>query len=920
MQTRDFLARILPSRGRYCIGHLSSFTDKNGVVKPFVKHRFVDDLDLAAATALDWDAQGLTVYHACASFNGANKRTREDAKWVRAFWMDLDVGEGPNKFATIDGAIEALSEFVKEARLPSPLVVLSGGGLHCYWTLIEDISPGQWETAAKLLKSLCIALEFKADPMRTADIASVLRPVGTHNRKHGEAVVRLGLDAGPYNYVEFYNVVETACKQHKAKKPYSAPKEPINAKFQVPLEYPPSSAHKIAEKCAQIRAVRDTGGDVSEPVWYAAIQLLHFTIESDELIHSWSSPYPGYSAEETDKKINQIREMAPTTCAKFEQVHAAGCTGCPHRGKITSAIQLGLEIKVKEAPQTTIEEKTVTLPNPPAPFQRTEHGLFVEDDNGVLRKFYDYDVYPLGVYHDEQLGYETMKLRHFLPKDGWLECSIRTALIERPQELAMALRGNHIHPDNSKLMAVYMHSYLKSLQHEFALKRVFHTMGWKPDGSFACGELLYKPNGEVVKVDAPGGSGMAEIVCAKGSLDKWVELTRALGEPGMEAHLFSLCLGFGAPLLALLGLQGVTVSLLGISNSGKSSMARWLLSIYGDGAKMFIQPNSSIVAMTERLGTYGNLPVYVDESTNLDLKKMSDICYWVSTGFDKRRLRQDGTPRPQAQWSTFMILSTNTSLMGKLTVAKGHSEAEALRLFEYYVQKIPNFETFCKETLHVSLSENYGLAAERYLPYIVQNQDWIKETLYKLRNALDTQTHAEGSERYWSAVAACTLLGARFAKELGLLACETTGLVPWLEREVGRMRSDLGDSKPEALDVLAHYLNEFAQNRLVVDVREIAGRTIVDVVRHPVGPIYARLEVNLKAMYIDWKHFKRIMVEHHHDPNQIKRTLKERRILTNDSAKKCLGAFTIYESMQIMCWKLDLRHPDVESYLHEGKL
>ena len=48
----------------------------------------------------------------------------------------------------------------------------------------SEILASQWKLVAEKLKNLCSLSGFKADPSRTADAASILRPVGTHNRKY----------------------------------------------------------------------------------------------------------------------------------------------------------------------------------------------------------------------------------------------------------------------------------------------------------------------------------------------------------------------------------------------------------------------------------------------------------------------------------------------------------------------------------------------------------------------------------------------------------------------------------------------------------------------------------------------------------------------------------------------------------------
>jgi hypothetical protein len=109
-------------------------------------------------------------------------RTKRNAFGARAFWLDLDVGED-KPYATINDAIKALAEFCRTLKLPTPIIVFSGSGLHVYWPLRETLERQVWERYANGLKALCERHGLHADPSRTADISSVLRTPGTYNRK-----------------------------------------------------------------------------------------------------------------------------------------------------------------------------------------------------------------------------------------------------------------------------------------------------------------------------------------------------------------------------------------------------------------------------------------------------------------------------------------------------------------------------------------------------------------------------------------------------------------------------------------------------------------------------------------------------------------------------------------------------------------
>ena len=68
---------------------------------------------------------------------------------------------------------------------------------------------------------------------------------------------------------------------------------------------------------------------LSEPEWYAMIT--NFAVLGPvgrELIHSYSRPYPGYSVEETNKKIRHALAYASSWAAKACMTPGAFGHGC----------------------------------------------------------------------------------------------------------------------------------------------------------------------------------------------------------------------------------------------------------------------------------------------------------------------------------------------------------------------------------------------------------------------------------------------------------------------------------------------------------------------------------------------------------------------------------------------------------------
>jgi hypothetical protein len=99
----------------------------------------------------------------------------------------------------------------------------------------------------------------------------------------------------------------------------------------------------IVEGCAFIRHCHIDAASLPEPEWYAALSVVGRCENGAALAQAMSSPYPGYSPDETGTKLRHALVSAgPRTCQNIEDsLGFGGCATCPHRGRITSPIQLG---------------------------------------------------------------------------------------------------------------------------------------------------------------------------------------------------------------------------------------------------------------------------------------------------------------------------------------------------------------------------------------------------------------------------------------------------------------------------------------------------------------------------------------------------------------------------------------------------
>lgn len=189
--TEAFLAGVLPAEHDFEVfvaGSLDRPTDTN--TKPPMRHSHAVSHEALAEAMFIFDANNQEAYFALARFkphttkrgSGLGRQSAY-ATAVKSFWLDVDCGLNKN-YATKREGVEAFYKFIETCDLPVPTYMVdSGGGVHVYFALAEEITPDVWIPVAKDFKLLCEIHNFNADPSRTADIASVLRPPGTHNHK-----------------------------------------------------------------------------------------------------------------------------------------------------------------------------------------------------------------------------------------------------------------------------------------------------------------------------------------------------------------------------------------------------------------------------------------------------------------------------------------------------------------------------------------------------------------------------------------------------------------------------------------------------------------------------------------------------------------------------------------------------------------
>ena len=914
----ELFSASLPDQGRYCIATLLS------------NDAFSHDWFSDKKEAYDWaiqlsHKQPKNIYYALGGYDDSGKRTQSACLALRSHFLDIDCGENkpyPDQMA----GYRALEKFLSETGLPKPTVVNSGNGLYAYWLMSEDVPTPTWRTHGTILKKLCTHHGLHIDPKIGSNAAQVLRPVGAFHKKDLKNPKLLRLVGGamsPLPSRSLYNLMVAAASVAKIEVvKLGAPKtEGLNDEFRVDLPYEEKpSAVKIAQKCLQMAVVRDRKGDVSEPYWYAAVGLLVATQESPEIVHRWSEGHKGYSPGETDRKIEQASQYHATTCSRFAEDNPGGCDGCAFHSKVKSPWSLGLPDAVKMTVDTDdsgVELETVNdfLPNR---FSRTvDKGIIFTDEDGVVTTVYKYDIAPVGLCHDKLSGQDILRLRVKQPHSGWTNIDIRCAHTEDRKVLAMSLidAGLYVpaNSDERKLFFYMIRNYMDTLMDSRRRVELPPQMGWVEHGgrqAFVLGDRLITENGvETVGVAPSIGEMVGKALSTAGTMETWSNATRVLDKPGLEPWAFALAaLGFGAPLMKATGYTGALVSLVGASGRGKTAMGWWALSVWGNPKKLQMLQQDTQNATVMRMSIYNNLPIFIDEITNIKSEDLSTLAYRITQGRDKLTLTKDRREREGLEWATIGGCSTNKSLVDSLSALKSNASAEINRIFEY---EFPPKVDFNGMAAYRMFQNNYGWAGELYAKYLVDHQDEHAQKLAQIQDALMKSADSTAEERYWTVTASCALYGAYIAKTLGLFHVDIARLREWVIKLIRSMRGETAMEAEAPLDWLGNYLNKYVHNTVVVtrtSMEHGEHMTYLDQTFPLRGALYIRKNNENQTLEVSQRHIQHELQASSINKADFKRELISRGALTATSHKASLGkGISGLPSVQENVWVFDMR-------------
>jgi uncharacterized protein (DUF927 family) len=308
----------------------------------------------------------------------------------------------------------------------------------------------------------------------------------------------------------------------------------------------------------------------------------------------------------------------------------------------------------------------------------------------------------------------------WLDRGVWHRELVRHSVLAEPRSLVSHLADRGL-PVVSTYAAALV-KYFDDFKRENQLEELMSTngFGWTLDRqSFLIGEdCLGKP--ALLGLSAADKRGFDTA----GTFEGWCAAvkTHLARHPRM---LVGILAAVAAPLLTVLDAPGFTLSLVGTSGSGKTTVMRCAASVSGGCMMRPHEKNiqtwasSSMAAQYARLAVAGNIALLLDDTKNVRNEGiLSDVLYAVPEGKPRAQANTDLTEKTGHTWHTILISTGESSILDAGTKSGG-SAARTIEISGSMISGKPDDVDF-QGMVH-DLDANHGWMIRKVVQFALDN-------------------------------------------------------------------------------------------------------------------------------------------------------------------------------------------------------
>lgn len=528
-----------------------------------------------------------------------------------------------------------------------------------------------------------------------------------------------------------------------------------------------------------------------------------------------------------------------------------------------------------------------------------KHSIYEEPEEGRVQRSYVFEaVYPNG---------RTAELRFRVKEDLSNDACVRWFANANMYPTAQIYTG--------KYFMAFMNAYLRSVVHAASELLTFDRFGWT---EYVDPRTQQRATGFVVGSGIITADGMRDAAYSpkirkpakttfqpKGTLEAWKDAPRMYRVLKQYPAQLAMCLSLAAPLMqyGLGEARSATYSLWSnTSGKGKTTVLRMAASVWGDPREQFISREASNAARSHKLATLNNLPVFLDEMTDVRQEDMYNLAYTLVGGKEKDKMRSSGAEMVDTgAWSTVTFTTANNSFKAAISKQTGDSDASLLRVIEYECD-FPNYDdkpavrNYIRGCMDV-MEKNYGVAGPEFVYQLLRHPERLLTLNHKLGFWFRSNGFAE-EERFLGSPLGLAMYAGRWAVEWGILDYDMDELERWvLGTFVPHNRIQTQAFSPDFEGILAEYLVE-RQNNVLQVAQERRPATMTDpglrgvpdqyIISMPMREVFIRASALERMVTISRSDFQQWLKGRNVSPQVILNNLRDAGYNIKETTR-CLG-------------------------------
>lgn len=308
-------------------------------------------------------------------------------------------------------------------------------------------------------------------------------------------------------------------------------------------------------------------------------------------------------------------------------------------------------------------------------------------------------------------GSEKVELSFF--RDGrWKKLiASRSSVFNRNSIIKYADSGLPISSSSAAELVAYLSDYENANIDKIPLVRSIARVGWTDKKSF----FPYAKEKEIIfESESSEVNGIIDATIPHGSMDIWKKYAVVARKNPFARFILSA--SFASPLLKLLDSRVFFIHIWHDSQSGKTAVMKFAVSVWGDASKLMGSFNATSVGLERMAGILKHLPFAIDELQVLNDRRLSleKIIYSLGNGYGRVRGNKNGGMQSIPTWQNIMITS------GEQPISNESSNDGAItRVLELYGRPVD--DVGFAHDLHIVSKEHYGLAGEQFIKYVIKN-------------------------------------------------------------------------------------------------------------------------------------------------------------------------------------------------------